>query len=175
MITTSLNIYQTKKSYSNEKPWNNFETPLFLRGHPCFSTNPPISEHFFHDPRLCSNFKNKKPPLILGGENYDKASAHKNLHHLYALQIFNVSLWTSFPLVLLVSRALWENDIGKVVSILTPGLLFSNNEKLDADYKTQDLHKALLLSIFLGHLHTCCLCTLQLRMPGKGNCRLLRI
>ena len=25
------------------------------------STNPPISDHFFHDPPLCPNFKNKNP------------------------------------------------------------------------------------------------------------------
>ena len=42
---------------------------------PPLSTNPLISEQFFHDPPspLCPNFKNKNPPpLILGwGENYD--------------------------------------------------------------------------------------------------------
>ena len=26
------------------------------------STNPPISEQFFHDPPLCPNFKNQNPP-----------------------------------------------------------------------------------------------------------------
>ena len=38
------------------------------------STNPPICEQFFHDPPLCQNFKNQKPPLILGGRgggNYE--------------------------------------------------------------------------------------------------------
>ena len=39
------------------------------------STNPPISEQIFHNPLLCLNFRNKKPPplpspLILG--NYAK-------------------------------------------------------------------------------------------------------
>ena len=62
----------------------------------------------------------------------DKASIHKNLHHLYALQMFNTSLWTSSPLVLLVSRALCVTDTAKVLSILlkTPGSLFSNNLKI---------------------------------------------
>ena len=31
------------------------------------STNPPISEQFFHDHPLCPNFKKKIRPLILGG------------------------------------------------------------------------------------------------------------
>ena len=32
------------------------------------TTNPHISEQFFHDPPLCPNFKNKTPPLpILEG------------------------------------------------------------------------------------------------------------
>ena len=38
-----------------------------------FSTNPPISEQFFHDPPPCLNFKNKKPPppnFRGGGGNY---------------------------------------------------------------------------------------------------------
>ena len=34
---------------------------------PPLSTNPPISEQFFHDSPLCPNFKNQKPPLILRG------------------------------------------------------------------------------------------------------------
>ena len=40
---------------------------------PPLSNNPPISEHFFHNPPLYPNFKNKNPPpLILGGGgNYD--------------------------------------------------------------------------------------------------------
>ena len=29
---------------------------------PPLSTNPPISERFFHNPPLCPNFKNKKSP-----------------------------------------------------------------------------------------------------------------
>ena len=29
------------------------------------STNPPISEQFFHDPPLCPNFKNEIPPIFL--------------------------------------------------------------------------------------------------------------
>ena len=37
-------------------------------GTPPLSNNPPISEHFFHNPPLYPNFKNKNPPpLILGG------------------------------------------------------------------------------------------------------------
>ena len=52
--------------------------------------------------------------------------------HLYALQIFNAFLWTNPPLVLLVSRALWETDIAKIVSILlkAPSLLFSEKVKI---------------------------------------------
>ena len=36
---------------------------------PPLSTNPPISEKFFHDSPLYPNFKNENPPL--GGGNYD--------------------------------------------------------------------------------------------------------
>ena len=32
-------------------------------GNPALSTNPTNSEQFFHDPPLCANYKNKKPPL----------------------------------------------------------------------------------------------------------------
>ena len=45
-------------------------TPLSKRTTP-LSTNPPISDQFFHDPPFCPNFKNKNPPpsaLISGGE-----------------------------------------------------------------------------------------------------------
>ena len=31
------------------------------------STNPPVSEQFFHNPPFCPNFKNEIPSLILGG------------------------------------------------------------------------------------------------------------
>ena len=76
-----MNIYQTKKKksilivmktcFSAGKLMKHFGTPPpppFLK-EPPLSTNPPISEQFFHDPPLCPNFKNQKPPLILrGGE-----------------------------------------------------------------------------------------------------------
>ena len=42
-----------------------FGKPLFLRGPLPFQLTP-FSEQFFHDPPLCSNFKNKKARLILG-------------------------------------------------------------------------------------------------------------
>ena len=44
-----------------------FGNPLFLR-EPPLSTNPAISEQFFHDPHLCPNFKNKTLPNFRGGE-----------------------------------------------------------------------------------------------------------
>ena len=44
-----------------------FGKPLFLREPPPPSTNPPISEQFFHDPPLSPNFKKERLPLILGG------------------------------------------------------------------------------------------------------------
>ena len=73
LITTSVNIYQTKKSNSNEnmlflrKTDETIWKPPFIR-EPPLSTNPPISEQIFHDPPLCPNFKSKKSPLILGRE-----------------------------------------------------------------------------------------------------------
>ena len=33
---------------------------------PPLSTDPPISEQFFHDPPLCPNFKNRIPPNFRG-------------------------------------------------------------------------------------------------------------
>ena len=57
-----------KTYFSAGKLMKQFGTPPppFLK-EPPLSTNPPISEQFFHDPPLCPNFKNQKPPLILGG------------------------------------------------------------------------------------------------------------
>ena len=36
-------------------------------GNPPLSTNPLISDQFFHDPPFCPNFKNKKPPSNFRG------------------------------------------------------------------------------------------------------------
>ena len=56
----------SKHAFLKENWWNNLETPLFLRRTP-LSTNPPISEQFFHDPPLCPNFKNETPSNFRGG------------------------------------------------------------------------------------------------------------
>ena len=51
-----------KTCFSEEKliaPLSNRIPPVSL------STNPPISEQFFHDPLLCPNFENKTPLLKL--------------------------------------------------------------------------------------------------------------
>ena len=52
-----------------------FGNPPFLREPPPLSTNPPISEQFFHDPPSLWTFpktRNPPPPLILGGGgNFD--------------------------------------------------------------------------------------------------------
>ena len=49
-------------------------TPLSKRTTP-LSTNPPISDQFFHDPPFCPNVKKKNPPPprpnFRGGGNYD--------------------------------------------------------------------------------------------------------
>ena len=58
-----------KTCFSEGKLMKQFGNPLFLRGSP-LSTNPPISEQFFHDPPLCPNFKNKLPLILGGGGNY---------------------------------------------------------------------------------------------------------
>ena len=60
-----------KTCFSEGKLMKQFGNPPFLREHP-LSTNPPISDQFFYDPSLCPNFKNKKFPLILGGEETTK-------------------------------------------------------------------------------------------------------
>ena len=72
LTTASVNIYQTKKTYSNSN-----EKMIFLRKTDetiwkppsPFLREAPISEQFFHDLLLCSNFKNEIPPhtLILVG------------------------------------------------------------------------------------------------------------
>ena len=59
LIITSVNIYQ--------KLTKQFGNPPLSKRTPPLSTNHPISEQFFHDPPLCPIFKNKTPPLILGG------------------------------------------------------------------------------------------------------------
>ena len=51
-----------KTCFSEGKLMKQFGNPPFLK-EPPFSTNPPISEQFFHDPPLCPNFENKNPPL----------------------------------------------------------------------------------------------------------------
>ena len=57
-----------KACFSAGKLMKQFGNPPLSKRTP-LSTNPPISEQFFHDPPLCSNFKNQKPPLIFfGGE-----------------------------------------------------------------------------------------------------------
>ena len=74
-----MNIYQTiKKSiltvtktcFSAGNLMKQFGNPPFLK-EPPLSTNPPISEQFFHDPPLFPNFKNQEPPNFRGGGNYE--------------------------------------------------------------------------------------------------------
>ena len=57
-----------KQCFSEGKLMKQFGNPPFLREHP-LSTNPLIPEQFFMT-LLCPNFKNKSPPLILGGGDY---------------------------------------------------------------------------------------------------------
>ena len=89
-----------KKSNSNETMlfwrktdetiWN---APLFLRGSPPFK-KPPISEQFFHGPPLCPNFKNKKPPLILGGGEEETMTVHIFFCFPIVPSIFTVLLYS---------------------------------------------------------------------------------
>ena len=59
-----------KTCFSAGKLMKQFGNPPLSKRTPPFNY-PPISEQFFHDPPLCPNFKNQKPPLILGrGGNY---------------------------------------------------------------------------------------------------------
>ena len=51
-----------KTSFSEGKLMKQFGNPLFLREFP-LSTNPTISEQYFHDLLLGPNFKNIPPPL----------------------------------------------------------------------------------------------------------------
>ena len=50
-----------KTCFSEGKLMKQFGTPTLSNRAP-LSTNPTISEQFFHDPPLGPNFKNKKPP-----------------------------------------------------------------------------------------------------------------
>ena len=56
-----------KTCFSEGKLMKQFGNPPLSKRTLPLSTNPPISDQFFHDPPLCPNFKNKKPPLILRG------------------------------------------------------------------------------------------------------------
>ena len=64
-----------------------FGIPFFLR-EPPLSTNPHISEQFFHDPSL-SEFQKQEIPLILGGEeggNYGRSTVFfVNFEHISQL------------------------------------------------------------------------------------------
>ena len=68
------------------------ETLLFLKG-PSISTNPPISEQFFHDPPLCPNFKNKNQTL----SNFKEKANHFNA--FFASKCTPVSNNSTLPLV----------------------------------------------------------------------------
>ena len=61
---------------SEGKLMKQFGNPLILRGPtppPPPPPPPPSSPLLFHDPLLCPNFRNKNPPLILGGRgNYER-------------------------------------------------------------------------------------------------------
>ena len=50
-----------KTCYSTGTLMKQFGNPPPLSKRTPLSTNPPISEQFFHDPLLCPNFKNQKP------------------------------------------------------------------------------------------------------------------
>ena len=50
-----------KTCFSKGKLMKQFGNPPLSKKSP-LSTNPPISEQYFHDPHLCPNFKNEKPP-----------------------------------------------------------------------------------------------------------------
>ena len=67
-----------KTCFSEGKLMKQFGNPPLSKRTPPISTNPSVSEQFFHDPPLCPNFKNKNPPpppLILGGRgNYVKSN-----------------------------------------------------------------------------------------------------
>ena len=49
-----------KTCFSEGKLIKQFGPPPLSKRIP-LSTNPPISEQFFHDPSLCPSFKNKNP------------------------------------------------------------------------------------------------------------------
>ena len=51
-----------KTCFSEGKLMKQFGNPSLSKRTPPLSTNPPISEHFFHDPPLCGNFQNNNPP-----------------------------------------------------------------------------------------------------------------
>ena len=105
LITTSVNIYQTKKNpkvmhtcFSEGKLMKQLGNPFLSKRSP-LSTKLPISEQFFQDPPLCPNFKNKTPsPLNLRGEEtmyyvyiyiykvaFNSLMIHNNLSFLYIL------------------------------------------------------------------------------------------
>ena len=77
LITTSVNIYKTKKNpivmkicFSEGKLIKQFRTPPPLSKRTPFSTNPPpYFWAIFSEPSLCPNLKNKNPPNFRGEES----------------------------------------------------------------------------------------------------------
>ena len=69
LITGSVNIYQIKKCIPIVIKTCFSEGKLIKQfGNPSFSTRTPLSLSNFHDPPLCLNFKNKKPPPNFRGK-----------------------------------------------------------------------------------------------------------
>ena len=58
-----------KRCFSEGKLTKQFGNPPLSKRTPAFQLTPLFLSIFFHDPPLCPNFKNKKPPPnFMGGE-----------------------------------------------------------------------------------------------------------
>ena len=69
LITTGVNIYQTKKSNGNENWWSNLETPFFPPEDPPFQLKPLfLLSKFFMTTLLVQISKTRNPPHFRGKE-----------------------------------------------------------------------------------------------------------
>ena len=86
-----------KTCFAEGKLMKQFGTPLSKRT-PSFSTNPPISERFLHDPLFVQILKTRNTPVILGGGggggNYDVVSLRYKRDYLHArIDIFYIMFY----------------------------------------------------------------------------------
>ena len=101
-----------KTCFSEGKRIKQFRKPSLSKRTP-LSTNPPISEQFFHDPLFVEISKTRTPPLILGGGGGGEETM---LRAMTATQLQALG-WLFLPIMIQFSECQWRK--------MTRYLLFS--------------------------------------------------